>query len=65
MRTSALFGAKTPDFSKFMVCSHGQGERWLSQCGHFSDKGERVNFSRFSADVLYGRPLKVEESRYA
>jgi len=25
MRTSALFGAKTPQFSKFMVCLHGQG----------------------------------------
>jgi len=25
MRTSALFGAKTFDFSKFMVCPHGQG----------------------------------------
>jgi len=25
MRTSALFGAKTPDFSKLMVCPHGQG----------------------------------------
>jgi len=25
MRTSALFGAKTSDFSKLMVCPHGQG----------------------------------------
>jgi len=25
MRTSALLGAKNPDFSKFMVCPHGQG----------------------------------------
>jgi len=27
MRTSTLFEAKTSDFSKFMVCSHGRGER--------------------------------------
>jgi len=26
MRTSALFGAKTKDFSKLMVCPYGQGE---------------------------------------
>jgi len=44
---------KSSNFSKFMVCPHGQRE--LSQCGHFSDKGgERVNFSRFCADVFYG-----------
>jgi len=29
---------KGSDFSKFMVCPHGQ--EGLSQCGHFSDKGE-------------------------
>jgi len=51
MRTSALFEEKK-DFSKFMVWPHGQGE--LSQCRHFAD---RVNFSRFCADVFYGRPL--------
>jgi len=42
MRTYALFGAKTSDFSKVMVCAHGQGG---------------VNFSRYCADALYGRPL--------
>jgi len=26
MQTFALFGAENPDFSKFMVCPHGQGE---------------------------------------
>jgi len=26
MRASALFGAKTSDFLKFMVCPHGQEE---------------------------------------
>jgi len=50
---SALFGAKTLDFSKFMVCPHGQ--RGLSQYRHLADKG--VNFSQFCADVLYERPL--------
>jgi len=45
---------KTSDFSKFMVCPCGQGG--LSQCGHFADK-RGVNFSRFCADVFYGRPL--------
>jgi len=41
----------TTDFSKFMVCPHGQGGRGLSQCGHFAGKGGEVNFSRFCADV--------------
>jgi len=36
MRTSALFGAKTSDYSKFMVYLHGQ-ER-LSHCERFADK---------------------------
>jgi len=34
---------KRSDFLKFRVCLHG--------------KGERVNFSRFCADVFYGPPL--------
>jgi len=50
MRTSALFGAKISDFLKFVMCPHGQGERGLSQCGHFVDKGEGVN-------ILRERPL--------
>jgi len=29
----------------------------LSQYGHFSDKGEGVNYSGFCADDFYGRPL--------
>jgi len=36
-----------------MVYPDGQEE--LSQCGHFADKGEGVNFSRFYADVVYGQ----------
>jgi len=45
---------KTSDFSKFMVCPHGQERRrgWTS-----ADKRWGVNFSRFCADVFYGRPL--------
>jgi len=30
------------DFSKFMVCLHGQGRRVLNQCGHFADKGRSI-----------------------
>jgi len=44
----------TSDFSKFMVCPHGQRRRGVEQCGHFANKGGR--FSRFCADVIYGRP---------
>jgi len=44
MWTSALFGAKTSDFSKFMVCPHEQG--------HFADRGGGQSFA-----ILCGRPL--------
>jgi len=37
---------KASDFSKFTVCPHGQGERELSQCGHFSVM-ERLIFCDF------------------
>jgi len=47
MRISALFGAKNPVFSEFMVCPHRQKGRGLSQCGHFSDKGEGSLFRDF------------------
>jgi len=53
MWTSALFGAKNSDFSKFMVCPHGQGG--LSQCGRFADKGGREsNFRDFLRTAFYG-----------
>jgi len=63
MRTTALFGAKTSDFSKLTVCPYGIGEEGGEEedeplktiCG----KGGGVNFSRFYADVLYGRPLSL------
>jgi len=48
MWTSALFGVKTSDFSKFVVCV--PTDKWggeLSKCGHFADKGEGVNFRDF------------------
>jgi len=35
MRTSALFDSNASDFSKVVMCTHGQG--WLSQCEHFAD----------------------------
>jgi len=44
MRMSALFGAKTTNFLKFMVCPHGRGvltDGVLSQCGHFANKGDQ------------------------
>jgi len=47
MRTSALFGAKTSEFAKFMVRPHGQGES--SQCGQ-EETGE-------SFAILCKRPL--------
>jgi len=49
MRTSALFGAKNFDLSRFMVYLHGQGGeggvesvRTFFGKGHFSEKGEDV-----------------------
>jgi len=51
MRTSVLFGEKTSDFSIFMVRPHGQG-------------GRGVNFTRFCADVFYGRPLMKHGTVY-
>jgi len=29
---------KNPDYSKFLVCPHGQGRSGLSQCGRCADK---------------------------
>jgi len=44
----------------FEIYGESARTRGLSQCGHFLDKGEGVNFSRFCTDVLYGRPLTYE-----
>jgi len=49
------FWSKNLRIFEILVCPHGQVGGGLSQCGHFADKG--VNFSRFCADVFYGRPL--------
>jgi len=63
MRTFALFGAKHFGiFEIYGVSKHtrtcgGEGGKRLSHCGHFAHKGEGVNFSRFCADVLHGRPF--------
>jgi len=62
MRTSAFFGAKYVGFFEIYGVSARITERGLSQCGHFANKVEgRVNFSRFCADILYGRPLSANE----
>jgi len=60
IRTSDLFSAKRLDFSKFMVCTHGQGE--LIQCGHFADKGEGSIFYDFVLTSFYGRPYSIRDT---
>jgi len=47
---------KTSDF-KFVVCPHGQREKGVEPVRTYADK--RVNFSRFFADIFYGRPLTM------
>jgi len=51
MRTSALLGAKTSDFSKFMVCPHGQGG--IETVRTFCGQGGGDQFFV----ILYGRLL--------
>jgi len=53
MRTSVTFWFKKLDFSKFVVCPHGQGE------GVEPVRTREVNFSRICSDVLYGLPLNL------
>jgi len=43
-----FFGAKTSDFSKFIVCPHGQGVGELNQFGYFAVKGEVGQFFAIS-----------------
>jgi len=46
---------KNSDFSKFLVCPHGQEGGGLSQCGYFVNKGRGVNFRDFvRTSVMYG-----------
>jgi len=57
MRTSALFGAKNFEFFEiYGVSARIRGER-VSQSGDFFGQGGGVHFSRFCADVFYGRSL--------
>jgi len=54
MRTSALLSEKNLEFFEiYYVSARTMGGRGLGQCG----QGRGVNFSRFRAYVLYGRPL--------
>jgi len=53
--TSALFGANTWDFSKFMICLHGQG---VESVRTFCRQGEGSIFA-FCADVFYRWPLSA------
>jgi len=59
MRTSALFDAKNCRFFEiYDVSAQTREEGQLSQCRDFYGQGgEGVNFSRFCANVLYGRSL--------
>jgi len=57
MRTSAIFGAKYLRIFRNLWCVRTDKGRGFSKCGHFEDKGKGINFSRFCADVFYGRPL--------
>jgi len=52
MRTSAFFGAKTLDFSKFIVCPHGQEGSELGR-----SRGKGSIFRDFFANVFYGQSL--------
>jgi len=58
MRTYALFGAKNFGFFEIYGVSARTRKEGLSQCGHFSNNGEGVNFSRFCTDFFNGLPLK-------
>jgi len=55
MRSSTLFGAKNFEFSKFIVCPHGQRGRGRASADIFRTR--EVNFSRFCVNVFYGHPL--------
>jgi len=44
IRRPRFFAQIASDFSKFMMCPHGQRDRELSQSGHFANKGEESLF---------------------
>jgi len=59
MRTFALFGAKIPDFSKFMVCPHGQGGRGVKAVRtFFGQKGMGSIFRKFLRTSFMDGPLR-------
>jgi len=62
MRTSQFLEQKASDFSKFIVCPHGQGGRRLSQCGHFLDKGGSVFFDFVRTSFVDGPKLNYQHS---
>jgi len=57
MRTSALFGIKKFRIFRNLWCvCTDKGDGWAS-ADILRTRGRAVNFSRFRADVFYGRPL--------
>jgi len=60
MRMSALFGAKTSDFSKFMVYPHGQEERGVEPVRTFCGQvGGGLIFRNFVLTSFIDGPLQV------
>jgi len=63
MQKSAVFEANTFNFFEiYVVSSRTRGS--LSIANILRTRGEGVNFSRFCADVFYGRPLTLLEYQY-
>jgi len=59
MRTSAPFGAKNFEFFEIYGVSARTRGRGLSQCGHFSDKGEGGSiFRNFVRTSFMDDPLR-------
>jgi len=57
MPTSTLFGAKTSNFSKFMVCSHGQGKGRFEPVRIFCEQGGGGQyFAIFCGRLLWTAP---------
>jgi len=57
MRTSAIFGAKNVGFFEIYGVSARKREKKSKISADILWTRGGVNFSRFCADVLYGRPL--------
>jgi len=61
MRTFALFGAKNIKFFEiYSVSARQRGEGVEPVRTFYGQGGSGVNFSRFFADVLYGRPRTLQ-----